>query len=226
MSRRETPAWQRYALLGVIIAATFALWGTWLTWPVQLLVVFVHECGHALAAVLTGGEVRGMTIRPDLSGQTATRGGFPFLILQAGYLASAIFGAMLVTAAAHPKSARNTLLMLAVLIAGGALAFARPLLGTTLLFAIALAAAFAVASRRAPDAAVRWGLVYLALVSALSALLDIREDLLRWNGTRTDAVLLAERTGIPAIFWGLLWATIAVAMMLAAVRRIRVRRTR
>lgn len=227
MKRRVLSSWQKPAVLAGLILVTFVFWGTWLTWPVQLLVVFVHECGHALAAVLTGGEVRGLTIDAGgLSGRTATRGGFPFLILQSGYLASAIFGAALVTAAARPATARNTLLVLAVTIAGGALAFARPLLGVTLLFALALAALFTWASRKAPDAVVRWGLVYVAAVSALYALLDIREDLLRSGGpARTDATLLAARTGIPAILWGVLWASIAVAMMWTALRRISGRRT-
>ena len=221
MTRRIPEAWKKIAWLAAVVVATFLFWDTWITWPVQLLVVFVHECGHALAAVLTGGEVRGLVIRSDLSGRTVTRGGIGFLILQAGYLASAVFGAVLVVAAARPRTARNSLLVLAVLTAGCALAFAQPVIGITMLFTLLLASLFGWASFHAPDGAVRWGLIYLASVSALYAIVDIREDLLHWSGSgRTDAVLLAERTGIPALVWGGFWALLAVGMIGAALRRV------
>lgn len=209
------------AAIAIAIVVTFVFWDTWLTYPVQLLVVFVHECGHALAAILTGGEVRSLVIRSNLSGEARTAGGIPFVILQAGYLASALFGAALMVAAAQPRSARNTLLVLAVALAACGVAFSPGGVNVTLLFSLLVATLFAAAARSAPEPAVRWGLVYLAAVSALYALIDIREDLLQWNaGGVSDATLLASRTGIPAIVWGVLWAVIAIAMMAAAARRI------
>ena len=218
---RVPPSARRFAALAAVVVLTFLLWDTWVTWPVQMLVVFVHECGHALAAVLTGGEVRGLRIGANLGGRAHTVGGIPFLILQAGYLASALFGAVLIVAAARPGSARNTLLSLAAILAGCALAFVRPLLGPTLLFALVMAALFVWAARSAPENAVRWGLLYLACVSALYALADIREDLLHWDsGRRSDATLLADRTGIPALVWGVLWATLALAILGTAVRTV------
>jgi hypothetical protein len=200
---------------------TFVFWDTWLTWPIQLLVVFVHECGHALAAVLTGGEVRSLEVRSNLSGQARTVGGIPFVILQAGYLASALFGAVLMVAATRPRSARNTLMVLAVLLAGCGVAFSSGAFGSTLLFAMLIATLFAWAARAAPEYVVRWGLVYIASVSALYSLLDIRQDLLHWSVSgASDATILAERTGIPALVWGLAWAAIAIAMMAVALRKI------
>lgn len=209
------------AAIGIALVVTFVFWDTWLTYPVQLLVVFVHECGHALAAILTGGEVRSLEVRSNLSGEARTAGGIPFLILQAGYLASALFGAVLMVAATRPRSARHTLLVIAVLLAGCGVAFSAGGLSPTLLFSLLVATLFAAAARTAPEPAVTWGLIYLATVSALYALLDIRQDVLQWNGRGvSDATLLATRTGIPAIVWGVAWALIALAMMAAAFRKI------
>lgn len=223
MSRRpgRRIPWTGVGIFTAAVVVTFVFWDTWLTWPIQLLVVFVHECGHALAAVLTGGEVRSLEIRTNLSGQARTVGGIPFLILQAGYLASALFGASLMVAATRPRSARHTLLVLAALLAGCGVAFSTGPFSATLLFALLIATLFAWAARAAPEYVVRWGLVYIASVSALYSLIDIREDLLHWSARGpSDATLLAARTGVPALVWGLAWAGIAIAIMAVALRRI------
>ena len=222
MSTRRGTDWARLAGLAAIVLVTYVLWETPFTWPVRLFVVFVHECGHALAAILTGGEVLGIRFRENLSGDAMSRGGWPFVILSAGYLTSALFGAVLVLAADKPRGARQTLMALAALTAACGLAFARPLMGLALPFALLSAAAFWFAAQKGSETQVRWLLVYLASCSAMYALIDIKEDVLHLgnDGRVTDAVLLAERTGIPAIFWGVLWATIAIALMGVTLRRL------
>lgn len=209
-------------MLAAIVLVTYLLWETPLTWPVRLFVVFVHECGHALAAILTGGEVLGIRIRDNLSGDATSRGGWPFVILSAGYLTSALFGATLVIAADKPRNARGTLMALAALTAACGLAFARPIVGLALPFALLAAAAFWFAAKQGSETQVRWLLVYLASCSAMYALIDIKEDVLHLgnDGRVTDAVLLAQRTGIPAIVWGVLWAGVAMVMMGLALRRL------
>ncbi|MBI2431425.1 MAG: M50 family metallopeptidase, partial [Candidatus Hydrogenedentes bacterium] len=61
------------------------------------------------------------------------------------------------------------------------------------------------------------------LTSCCYALFDIKEDLFGTPNASTDATLLAELTGIPALLWGLLWAAVAVPAALGflwyAVRR-------
>ncbi|MFV1959099.1 MAG: M50 family metallopeptidase, partial [Planctomycetota bacterium] len=52
--RRRVPRW--LGLLLVLLAVGL-LWNTWLVWPLKILVVFFHEMGHGLAAVLTGGRI-------------------------------------------------------------------------------------------------------------------------------------------------------------------------
>ncbi len=66
-----------------------------LLWPVSLFVTFIHEAGHSLAALITGGEVLGFTVSPDGSGLATIAGGNLALILPAGYLGAALFGSLL-----------------------------------------------------------------------------------------------------------------------------------
>ncbi|MBN1564741.1 MAG: M50 family metallopeptidase [Anaerolineae bacterium] len=66
-----------------------------LTQPFRLFVTMIHELGHGLAAVLTGGEFIRFEVTKRGAGLAYTSGGWRFAIIQAGYLGTAIFGACL-----------------------------------------------------------------------------------------------------------------------------------
>ena len=63
--------------------------------PVTLLVTFLHEFGHALGALITGGEVLSIEIEETGAGKTWTRGGWRSVILMGGYIGSALLGNLL-----------------------------------------------------------------------------------------------------------------------------------
>lgn len=69
--------------------------GRTILYPIRLLVTFLHELGHAIAAVLTGGHVDKLQINPDGSGWTRTAGGMRSLVIMGGYIGSAVFGNIL-----------------------------------------------------------------------------------------------------------------------------------
>ncbi|MBX7220686.1 MAG: M50 family metallopeptidase [Blastocatellia bacterium] len=77
-----------------------------LTYPIRLFVTFIHEGGHALAAVLTLGTVTGLTVAWDGSGLTHTQGGLGVLVSSAGYLGTTLFGALLLLLAQRQSRAR------------------------------------------------------------------------------------------------------------------------
>ena len=87
------------ALLVLGVAAAWALWLSPLLVPFRLFVTLIHEFGHALAAVLTGGHVLEIMVRLDGSGLTLVEGGNLFITASAGYLGSSLFGAALLLAA-------------------------------------------------------------------------------------------------------------------------------
>jgi Peptidase M50B-like len=66
-----------------------------LLFPIIWLVAFLHETGHALGALVSGGDVLSLQINADGSGVTTTRGGSPGLILMGGYIGSAFLGNIL-----------------------------------------------------------------------------------------------------------------------------------
>ena len=62
--------------------------------------VFLHELGHATAVWLTCGRVTGMEVHPDEGGVTKHIGGWPLVVLPAGYLGSSFWGMALVISSA------------------------------------------------------------------------------------------------------------------------------
>lgn len=81
-------------------AAVFVLWQTRgsfdpLLYPFRLLVTFVHETGHGLSAILTGGRFINFIVTPEGAGLAQTAGGNRLIILPMGYLGAALFGALL-----------------------------------------------------------------------------------------------------------------------------------
>ncbi len=80
-----------------VIALILRSWyrTTRIMWPLSMLAVMVHELGHGLAALLTGGEFESFKMDSE-GGLAYTRGGRRFVVIQAGYVGTAIFGALLV----------------------------------------------------------------------------------------------------------------------------------
>ncbi len=99
------PANRRQILILAFVAfiVVFLLWqfagSSVVLYPFRLFVTFVHELGHGLTAVVTGGSFEQFTVYENGAGVTTTRGGSPFLVPQMGYLGAALFGAILLFAA-------------------------------------------------------------------------------------------------------------------------------
>ncbi|MBE7512360.1 MAG: M50 family metallopeptidase [Anaerolineales bacterium] len=81
----------------IAFVVVFFLWQTRsiILYPFYLLVTYVHEMGHGLAAVFTGGRFVSFHVYPNGAGVAYTDGGNQHLILVAGYVGTALFGAML-----------------------------------------------------------------------------------------------------------------------------------
>lgn len=86
-----------FALLAFCIA--FVLWQfsplVAVVYPLRLFVTSVHELGHGMAAVLTGGEFVRFEVQSNGAGLAYSRGGIHEVIIAAGYMGTAIFGAVL-----------------------------------------------------------------------------------------------------------------------------------
>src|SRR5512136_1152625 len=75
---------------------TMLPWLNLLNYPFRLLLTIIHELGHGLAALLTGGHFIDFVVYSNGAGLAHTAGGWRLVVIPAGYLGVALFGALLI----------------------------------------------------------------------------------------------------------------------------------
>ncbi|NJN16647.1 MAG: M50 family metallopeptidase [Oscillochloris sp.] len=224
------------ALLGAI-AAMIVGWLGPLAYPFRLLTTLVHELGHGLAALITGGSFRNFVVFADGSGLAYTAGGWRWLIIPAGYLSVALLATVLISLGRNPRAGRVALLILGAALALLSLRFALPTIFSTALVSglLTLVAGIGIGGAIlfvALRAGLGWTVFLLNLLAfrlGLSAFGDL------WMlfgvtttiglGNRSDANAMAELTFIPAPIWAILWALLALVMLGGALWRTWLRRS-
>src|ERR1700704_4175640 len=89
------------------------------TYPFRIFVTFIHEGGHAIAALLTGNSVQSLSVAMNGNGETYTTQGGIFsqmLVASAGYLAAMTYGALLLVLIRRAVAARVVLLASAAIV--------------------------------------------------------------------------------------------------------------
>jgi hypothetical protein len=195
----------------VYFAVLWFFWNTPIVYPLKIFVVLLHEISHGAVAIATGGSIERITITADQGGLCQCGGGNTFLTLTAGYLGSLLFGAAILWAARGrgrvPQIAAAAIGAMVVIIT---VFYVRNWFG--LLFGIAFGGALVLAGKEFHAEGNAMLLTALGLTSCLYAILDIKSDVLERPEIMSDARMLAEYTGIPTLFWGILWIGIAVAI--------------
>ena len=221
-------------LLAVLLASFVAgilFWHTWPLYPFKLLVVLMHESGHAAATLLTGGSVKQIVVDPREGGYTLSL--IPpglwgqIVVSSAGYLGSTISGCVLLMLAARSRTGRWPLVALAVWTALVAALWVRD--SFTLLFVAGASLVLALVARFGPSLLRRGLLVFLGTFSVSYALYDIRDDLLHFGSRGTvqsDADALAQATLVPAIAWGVAWGLLSILLVALTLRLVVGRRVK
>jgi hypothetical protein len=205
------------------------------TYPFRIFVTFIHEGGHAIAALLTGNSVESLSIATNASGETyTTQGGTlsQIFVSSAGYLGSMAFGALLLVLIRKAIAARFVLVGSAALVftltlvyglikpaMSGVVSSALPftiLAGTLLSLGLLAVAKFATAR------VATFFVSFLAVQCVLNALLDLKTVFFLSTPfaptVPTDAVNMYNATGIPAFFWSVTWIAIAVGILAVTMR--------
>ena len=207
----------RFHLLGA--AVMLAFWESWAARPFRMFVVLVHETCHAAASLLTGGEVLEMHTALDESGHTLSRGGYFPLIASAGYVGSALLGALLIYTGSRPRLQRLLLLAVGAACMGMTMWFT-PVGGPDFYLGIIgglVLVCFAIKSQRAAIAAATW----MGILLCLYSLYDFRTDL--WTHPElTDAGILARYWGEPLLAYpiALAWVLLSLTAMYRAMRAL------
>lgn len=178
--------------------------GALLLYPVTMLVTFLHEFGHATAAILTGGSVEGLQINPNGSGYTMSRGGSPAIILMGGYLGSALFGNLLFRIGVkYHRLSQGTLLTLAAFMSMAGLVWFESFESTAILWLFAASLVF-FALRTNYDQDV---LIFLGMAAVLYIIQDFNV------GPSSDLAMYEKVVGFgPARVWMYVWLGLAALL--------------
>lgn len=251
MAAVPPPMSPRALLLCVIVAIGISLffWDTLPLYPFRLLVTLMHETGHALAAKLVGGDVHSVTISPTSGGLTQYSAPAslwrPIVTGSAGYVGSAVSGAVLLAAAGRMRTGKFLLWGLVAwmgLVAilwvpllppqmqgGAALAsgYSRTDGMFTLAFIVGTSVGFGLIATWAPIWLRRLLIVFVATLSCLMALQDIK-GLFGFGLERSssDADAMSRLTHIPAAIWATMWLVIAILAVTMGLRSMLKQRRR
>ena len=225
----------------LLIAATISvvLWfipfAEFLTYPFRIFVTFIHEGGHALAALLTGNSVASLSVATNASGETyTTQGGLisQLLIASSGYLGSMAFGALLLILIRKTVAARIVLVGCAIFIFALTMIYGliKPIfwmtawsgIPFTLFAGIFISVGLVLIAKFASARVATFFVSFLAVQCVLNALFDLKTVFFLSAPfaptVPTDAVNMAHATGIPAIIWTIIWIAFALGILWCAMR--------
>jgi hypothetical protein len=206
--------WQLLALTALV----FSLWQTPMVVPLKILVVFLHELSHAIAAWATGGLVEQISLSPQQGGFAITRGGNLFVILSAGYLGSLLLGAALLMISLRSQADRAVVALLGAVMLAVTVLYVRDLFAA--LFCGAAGLALLAMARFLGHGANDLALRVIGLSSLIYVPYDIFDDTIARAGQRSDAYMLATAFGGSTILWGVLWLVLSLCVILWCLRAI------
>ncbi len=181
--------------------------------PVLWLNTHFHELCHAIVAMACGADVQSIHVFANGSGVTPVAGGNIFLEASAGYVGSSIIGALTIFFSRNQQSARITLRALSIALGLSMILLVRGdfvgivsgilwtvclwglsyLTGTKLIFAAQLLGVFQC----------------MNAVQSMYTLLQISA----FTEGHSDAMILQQTTGIPAIVWAIGWTVFSLFVM-------------
>lgn len=201
----------------VLVGLLYLLWQTAITYPLRILVVFLHELSHAVATWLTGGRVLEFDVVARGGGHVLSQGGNLFLIFTAGYLGSLLWGVAFYVAARQTRADRAllgaigaVLLIIAVYYGFGSFLMLYGVVFGLILLAIAI---------KLPNIVSDILLRVIGLTSMIYVPLDIVSDTILRPGLPSDAALLGQHFFGGAMFWGGLWLVISLAVIFWVLRK-------
>ena len=230
--------------VGLWLLSGFIPFIGYLTYPLRLFATFIHEGSHVLATLLTGNTVQSLSVAADGSGVvwSESSGWFAqLLISSAGYIGTTAFGVALLVWMRYGRSSRAALLASAGFVAVMTVLFgilapfwnflANVTFGSVIFTVFAgtvLAVGLAAVAKYATPKWANFALAFVAVQCLANAVFDLLNLLFlsALTNTHSDAVNMANATGIPSFVWVFIWMGISVVMISIGLRVYAVSRAR
>lgn len=201
----------------------------WLAYPFRLLTTLVHELSHGLAALLTGGSFIRFVVFSNGAGLAYTAGGWRWVIVPAGYIGAALFGAVLILLGRSHRWSRLALAIIGLMMGLLSLRYGLPSILSgdllsgllTTVSGVIFGGFFLWVALKAAPGWIIFLLHLVAIQSGLTAFSDLTTvlglSLQFLNAPANDAQSMAELTYIPAVIWAAFWALLAIFLLGSAI---------
>ncbi len=194
--------------------------------PFDLLFILVHEMGHVLASLFTGGEVKNVILYPS----NGTYGGVTLLnpqkpgnlalVASAGYLGTPLFSALLILLTGWPYVARYSLIILGFLVMWAVLRFSDRSSCLTMFTGLGFGILFIGVALAAELVWTVFLLYFLALQGIWTSLKHLLVVTMLVSGNPPsqgdDATKMALFVGCTTGFWVITWLLFSIAALGAA----------
>lgn len=228
-TRRDTKGmWACLIVSAIVISLYFIPYGYYVMYPMMLVYTFVHEMGHGIAAMMTGGTFVKFEMWADGSGvatsiPAADAGRFARAFTAfGGLIAPAVMAAISLILARSAKAARIGLLAFAAICALTLILVVRNLFG----FAFVLICGIVVAALAVVPKNInvsRYAMLFIA-IALLTAVFSRGDYLFVAEGETAQGMMpsdtgqIAQQLFLPYWFWGGLIAAISVVILILGVR--------
>lgn len=189
--------------------------------PLRYLNTHLHELGHAIAALGTGGSLpEGIRVYSDGSGVTPVLGGFLPLVACAGYLGAAAAGAGLVLSVRSEKTAHLALSITGVALGLSMLLFVRHD-AVGVISGWVWTALLLVGARLLRGPWLQFVVGLIGIQQGLNALRSLLElvQISAMSERQSDARLMQDATYVPAVVWATVWGAIGLWLTYVTLRR-------
>jgi len=211
-------------------------WNSPVVYPIKVFTTVLHESGHVLAALLTGGSISDVdgsdpdnpssfSISSDMSGFCKISGGMRCLVIPAGYVGSIVLGLLIFIVALKTRLSRLLAFTIGIGMVAIALFYVRTTFGLS--FMLAFGVGMMAIARYAPSKINKVFLEFLGITSALYAFINIKEYLVMLyiasstqksaatakffeEISKSDAYTMSQIIPFPPVVWGVIWGLFAI----------------
>ena len=214
-SKKFKNVYQIFYLI-VLLGLIFYFWDHTVLYPFKLLVVFFHETSHALATIITGGEVKDLVVIQQQGGYVVSDGGNRFIILNSGYLGSLAWGLIIYIIAVLDKFNKVLMIVLGIIIGIITIMFVSNLFAVV--FGLIITAVMILIGIYIPEKINNFILRLIGLTSMIYVPLDILSDTIYRSHLKSDARMLADEFGGATMIWGGVWLVISAIVLFICLR--------
>lgn len=177
----------------------------------------MHEIGHGLAGIITGGYIKSFYITSKLGGSANIVDGHRFTVAFSGYLSSTLIGFLFfIFSTSVNKSKIMNYSIASILL----ILVASVVRDQFTIIAILIAISYLIISAAFfPKNLFLLNNKLIGIISILYLITDIFNDTILKNSIKSDSFMLERITGFSSYIWGFLWLAIAIYILFILLKK-------